>query len=64
MIHLETQRLVLRNVKPEDAATILTQRYSNQLKLYSRAVEEMTKQKVSKTVIFSFASMQSIDVEI
>ncbi len=52
------------NVKPENAATVLTERYRNQLKLYSRAVEDMTGQKVSKAIIFSFASMESIDVEI
>ena len=52
------------NVKAENAAEILTERYRNQLAFYCRAVEDITKKKVSKAVIFSFANMEEIELDV
>lgn len=51
------------NVSEENGEEILLDRYSNQLSLYCRAVEDITKKKVSGAVIFSFALMEEIPVE-
>lgn len=50
-------------VDGETGASLLKERYSGQLGLYCRAVEDITKKKVSKCVIFSFALMEEIPVE-
>ena len=52
------------NIKAENAAEILTERYKNQLAFYCRAVEDITKKKVSKAVIFSFANMEEIVLDV
>lgn len=45
-------------------AGLLVERYKNQLAFYCRAVEDITKKKVSKAVIFSFDMMKSIELEV
>ena len=50
------------NVK-ENTAEVLKSRYSNQIAFYCRAVEDITKKKVSKAVIFSFATMEEIELD-
>ncbi len=50
-------------VDKETGAVLLKERYSGQLALYCKAVEDITKKKVSKSVIFSFALMEEIIVE-
>ncbi len=51
------------NVNAENGAQTLHDRYFNQLSLYCRAVEDITKKKVSGAVIFSFALMDCVPVE-
>ena len=51
------------NVNATDGAQILHDRYFNQLSFYCRAVEDITKKKVSGAVIFSFALMDCIEVK-
>lgn len=51
------------NVKAENAAEILTERYKNQLAFYCMAVEDITKKKVSRAVIFSFSGMEAIELD-
>jgi ATP-dependent helicase/nuclease subunit A len=50
-------------VDKETGASLLKERYSGQLGLYCKAVEDITKKKVSKSVIFSFALMEEIPIE-
>ena len=52
------------NVKAENAADILTERYKNQLAFYCKAVEDITGKNVSRAVIFSFASMEEIELDV
>ena len=51
------------NIKAENAAEILTERYKNQLAFYCMAVEDITKKKVSRAVIFSFSGMETIELD-
>lgn len=43
---------------------VLVDRYKNQLAFYCRAVEDITKKKVSRSVIFSFDTMESIELTV
>lgn len=51
------------NVKSQNATEILTDRYKNQLAFYCKAVEDITKNSVSKAIIFSFATMESVELD-
>lgn len=46
----------------ESAEKILAERYSGQLHFYCKAVEDITKKKVSRAVIFSFDTMECIEL--
>lgn len=51
------------SVPEKDGAQILHNKYFNQLSFYCRAVEDITKKKVSGAVIFSFTLMDCVPIE-
>ena len=54
---------VYRGLSEAEGEALLRERHGQQLRLYRRAVEEITDQRVSRLLIYSFALEREVEVE-